>query len=76
MKQKQTDCHWVYRTVNVTKPVLFEFLFLELLVPGHHFQFDVLIMLGWKSHSSLIFCQDLHSRLLVKQSSMFISPWN
>lgn len=28
--------------------VLFEFLFLELLVPGHHFQLDVLIMLGWK----------------------------
>lgn len=26
----------------VLKPVLFEFLFLELLVPGHHFQPDVL----------------------------------
>lgn len=30
------------------KPVLFGFLFLELLVPGHHLQPDVLTMLGWK----------------------------
>lgn len=34
MKQKQKGCLWVCRTVSSTKPVLFESLSLELLVPG------------------------------------------
>lgn len=68
-------CHWVCKTVTATKLVLFEFLFLEPLVLGHHFLFDILIMLGWKVIVFLSL-RNLHPRLLVKQSSMLSAPWH
>lgn len=64
MKQKQEVC----RTVNLTKPVLFESLSLELLVPGYHVQFDGLML-------AFVSLRSLHLRLLVKQSSKLSFPW-
>lgn len=68
MKQKQKGCLWVGRAGNLTTPVLFEFLPVELLVPGYHFQFE-LLMLAFFSLTSL------QPRLLVKQSSKLSFPW-
>jgi hypothetical protein len=56
MKQKQKGCLWVGRAGNLTTPVLFEFLPVELLVPGYHFQFELLMLAFFLSQACNLGC--------------------